>query len=65
MRPACFGPLPEERCEVTAVASDENPLLRCRQGQNLGIGQTVEIGSFAQGLHVVANLTQRARDPST
>lgn len=65
VRSAALGPLPEQRCDVAAVARHENSVLGCRQCQHVGVGEALEIGSLAQRSHVVAIPTQGASDAST
>jgi hypothetical protein len=65
VRPARLGPVPKERREVTTVAGDEDPPLRGRERENLGVGEALELGPLAQRQDVVALLAERAGDAAT
>ena len=64
MRTTPLGPLPQDRREVAAVASDENAMLGGREREHLWIGEPFERLLLCQRDHVVTPPAERFRHVS-
>lgn len=54
MRFAFLRPLSKERCEISHVERDDDPMLSCSEREHISIIDALEVAPFIEGEHVVA-----------
>ena len=64
MMAACLGPHTEERREVPAVPRYDDPALVGGEGQDLGVGEAIELPLIGECEHMVALLAEPRADPA-